>query len=111
MKEEELGDNKATTEPSHRMGPDLLAPALRLLLSMASHWKTIGVLLDIPLGVLDSIEFDNPGSSSACLREMLVPWVKRAKPPPTWEELMEAIEMIDPYLAYKGRTHFNTLCT
>jgi hypothetical protein len=107
---EELGDDKATTAISHRVGPEVLGPALSLLFPVASHWQNIGVLLDISPYALRFIRYDNPNSATGCLREVLIKWVKRVDPPPTWEELMEAIELINPYLAYKGRTYmyFNT---
>ena len=37
---------------------------------------------------------DKSGDSESCLREMLKIWLKRSEPPPSWEELCEALNVV-----------------
>ena len=69
-----------------------LGDCLRILLPIAHDWKTIGTLLGVEHHTLDIIKRDNIGISKDCLRDMLHQWLDRVSPPPTWEELAEAVE-------------------
>ncbi len=71
-----------------------LAESLKLLLPIARDWKTIGALLNMNSDLLDNIDYDNR-SAKECLQQMLAQWLKRVVPPPTWEELAEAVEYSD----------------
>ena len=42
-------------------------------------------------------------TANSCLRLMLHKWLKRAIPPPTWEELAEAVESTDQTIVRKIR--------
>ena len=70
-----------------------LKSALKVLQNKVSNkWEDIGIQLDIDDGQLSQIKTDNAGDSKACLREMLRAWLKRAYPPPSWSEMIEALE-------------------
>ena len=114
---EVLGEEAAASTTSFEQVPKLhghtrpeISSALKLLLPIASRWANIGVVLGVPIGIVDAIKYDNRNSCSACLREMLIEWLKQVDPPPTWENLIEAIELFDPYIAHKARTHFSSNC-
>ena len=74
---------------------DNLREVVRELLPLASQWKIIGTLLDVPQGKLDSIKYEC-SLASDCLLEMVKAWLKKIDPPPTWEQLVEAVEPLDP---------------
>lgn len=98
---------KSITSSSRRAGLLELAPAkgeksltlqvvLRefFLLYLAADWQTIGALLDLPAVQLRAIKNDNHLARN-CMREMLEAWLNTADPPPTWEKLVEAVEILD----------------
>lgn len=64
---------------------------------LESHWKSIGVLLDIDTNELDRIESERKGIMIDCLREMLMWWLRQVNLSSTdiWNELIDAIEEID----------------
>ena len=74
------------------------------MLSLATHWKTIGTLLGISKPVLDRIRSDEEGANDR-LQEMLAEWLKQTDPPPTWTALADAVEMVDSSKAQEIRKH------
>ena len=74
--------------------------SLKILFPHASHWKNIGVFLEMDTNELDKIENDEKGVEN-CLRVMLSKWLKQVDPVPTWKGLAEAVEVIDQTLAEK----------
>ena len=80
-----------------------LGDCLRILLPIAHDWKTIGTLLEVEHHSLETIKRDNMGISKDCLRVLLHQWLDRVSPPPTWEELAEAVEHTDQTIAHKIR--------
>ena len=72
-----------------------LSDIFRELLPLASHWKSIGEYLKLPPGLLNIISFDNHNRERDCLRETLEHWLKTTDPPPTWEQLVQAVKPID----------------
>ena len=62
---------------------------------LESHWKSIGVFLDIDPNDLDRIESERKGVMIDCLREMLSWWLKQVNLSPTWNGLIDAVEEID----------------
>ena len=84
-----------------------LSPALRLVFSLSSKWKNLGVFLNLDEGTLDKIEYDNKKADD-CLREMLSAWLKKVTPPPSWETLADAVDCFDQTVAAKIR---KTYCT
>ena len=45
--------------------------------SYAARWRTLGLLLDVPLGILESIEYDYPRNCTECCNRMLTEWHAR----------------------------------
>jgi len=86
--------NQAPTKPSTKS-------CLRLLLPEAKQWHNIGVLLGVTESKLEQIEADYPGNCQECVREMIKSWLKIVDPKPTWKDLAEAVEVINPVLAKK----------
>ena len=75
------------------------APTLKLVLKelynkVSSKWENIGILLDIDDAPLSKIKADNHGDSGDCLREMLRIWLKKVDPPPSWNDIIEALECL-----------------
>ena len=78
-----------------------LSTCLKFLLPEAKHWHNIGSLLEISETTLEQIEADYPGDCQQCVREMIKSWLKQVDPPPSWKDLAEAVEIINPCLAKK----------
>lgn len=97
---QELKSNSGSGElpETQDLGTLTLRNTLKLLFSSADEWQNIGVFLDLPAGVLQTIAKDNSRSRD-CLREMLGVWLKQTNPRPTWKALAEAVEPIDPNLS------------
>ena len=70
---------------------------------IAYDWKDIGRHLKLTNHSLKEIYHDSDGTANNCLLLMLKKWLKRAIPPPTWEELAEAVENTDQTIARKIR--------
>ena len=61
---------------------------------VADKWRMIGILLEIPkakLAHIAEMHLDDPRS---CLVEVLVTWLERVDPPPTWTAIIEAVEFL-----------------
>ena len=58
---------------------------------VSDKWYSLGIQLQVPVGILKCIRRDYP-TVSECLLEMLISWLKRTNPPPTWEALAEALK-------------------
>ena len=74
---------------------------LKFLLPEARKWHNIGIMLDVPESILEQIEADYPGDCQQCVREMIKSWLKQVHPPPTWKDLADAVQIINPSLAEK----------
>ena len=75
-----------------------------------NKWKDIGIQLDIDEGQLDEIKSDTSSDSRACLREMLIVWLRRVDPPPSWSAIAEAIDFLgDKELASHLRSKYCSL--
>lgn len=74
----------------------VLSQAFRMLLPLASEWQSIGVLLRIPKGDLNTIQSDNPYNTKNCLSDMLGMWLTRIDSQVMWSSLADAVECIDP---------------
>ena len=70
---------------------------------IAYDWKDIGRHLKLTNHSLKEIYHDSDGTANNCLLLILHKWLKRAIPPPTWEELAEAVENTDQTIARKIR--------
>ena len=73
-----------------------MSDALRLTLPVASDWKVIGTLLDIPDDILSKIATDETGVQNQ-LVAMLNALCRRSTP--TWKALAEAVECVNPDVA------------
>ena len=74
------------------------------LFPLAKDWKTIGCLLGVERHVLDSIKRDEEGVRD-CLNAMLSEWLKQVDPPPTWTDIVDAVEEVDSSKAKEIRKH------
>ena len=70
---------------------------------IAYDWEDIGRHLKLTNHSLKEIYHDSDGTANNCLLLMLMKWLTRAIPPPTWEELAEAVENTDQTIARKIR--------
>ena len=85
-----------------------ISEALKELLSLATHWKTIGGLLGIEKDILDKIQKDEVEVND-CLHEMLSKWLQQVAPLPTWKDLVDSIEVIDQQQAQRLRHHLASM--
>ena len=56
--------------------------------------------------VLDKIQSDEEGVED-CLREMLSQWLNQVDPPPTWKDLADAVDAVDPKKAKEIREQYD----
>ena len=61
---------------------------------MADQWMTLGVQLDIPKPKLNSIEVKYQSDPRRCLLEMLEEWLKQQVDPPSWTDIVNAVESL-----------------
>ncbi len=80
---------------------------LKELYPLASEWQNIGLFLEIEVGQLKIIEIDYRMAKD-CLREVIREWFKMIDPPPSWENLVEAVEYIDQSKAYDIKMKYCT---
>ena len=75
---------------------------------MPDKWKPIGIYLEIPEAQLKTIDKQHRGDPQECLMAMLTEsWLPRVSPPPTWQDLAEAVEFVGyPDVAQKLRDKF-----
>ena len=65
----------------------------------------IGALLGLESGVLDTIKHDEQEANN-CLQMMVSTWLKQVSPIPTWKNLADTVEKIDPQKARNIRDQF-----
>ena len=70
-----------------------------------SEWYTLGLLLNVPQSSLSTIRTNNPDDQD-CLRETLKHWLRQTDPSPTWHELTEAMQLLDPDKAHEIRQRY-----
>ena len=61
------------------------------LLDVSHKWFDIGLKLKLSVGTLERVR-DQYSDPATALREMLLHWLKKIDPPPTWEGLACALE-------------------
>ena len=83
-----------------------LRDVFQVLRLLATQWKMIGISLGLQKHVLDRIKCDEAGVNDRLL-EMLSEWLKQVSPPPTWEDLANAVEDIDQLKAQDIRSRIN----
>ena len=59
-------------------GEDDLRDVISAAIDLAGRWKDLGISLGIHPSDLNTILSNNPRSSSHCLREMLLQWLKQS---------------------------------
>lgn len=74
-------------------------------LHLAGDWQSIGALLNLPSVQLRAIRNDNPKAVN-CMREMLDLWLKQINPFPSWEQLVEVVDIIEPAKAMTLRSKY-----
>ena len=76
--------------------------------TVADKWNPIGIYLEIPEAQLNAIDVKHRGDPQKCLVAMLTEnWLPRVSPPPTWQEIAEAVEFVGyPNVAQKLRDKF-----
>ena len=60
------------------VGEDDLQDVISAVTDLTGRWKDLGISLRLRSSNLDTILSDNPHSSSNCLREMLLQWLKQS---------------------------------
>ena len=91
---------KKNKDKNQRTKPKL-STSLKFLLQEVKHWHNIGSLLEISEPTLEQIEERYPGDCQQCVREMIKSWLKQVDPPPSWKDLADAVQVINPCLAKK----------
>ena len=76
--------------------------------TVPDKWHPIGIYLEIPEGQLNATDAKHHGDPQKCLMAMLTEsWLPRVNPPPTWQDLAEAVEFVGyPDVAQKLRNKF-----
>lgn len=68
---------------------------MKLLYRAVPHqWWEIGHCLEIGTPELESIRTKNLNDPQKCLIAMLELWLHRSSPPPSWEAIAEALEIV-----------------
>lgn len=75
-------------------GDKQFSTIFRELSDVAEHWKSIGILLEIPYPKLNVISANQSGVYER-LQEMLHIWLRQVTLP-TWKDLAEAVDVFDP---------------
>ena len=94
--------------PATVLGENDLRCVLGELLDVSHKWFNLGLELQLSVGALERVRNRYPDSSEA-LREILLHWLKKVDPPPTWEGLACALEsrtVGEPRLAEQLRTKY-----
>ena len=82
---------------SNSVGPKPTQEQLlqQLYHTVADKWNPIGIYLEIPEGQLNGIDAKHRGDPQKCLMAMLTEsWLPWVSPPPTWQEIAEAVEFV-----------------
>ena len=89
------------------MSKPTLKELMRMIKGVAPSWEDLGVDLGFNVEDLKQIKVDNPGDSKSCLRVLLSKWLNHIDPEPSWEAIVEAVEVAleKPDLAQKLRTY------
>ena len=94
--------------PAISLGVSDLSCVFDELLDVSHNWFNLGLKLKLNATTLVCVRDQYPDPSTA-LREMLLHWLKKVDPPPTWEGLACALEsraVGEPRLAEQLRTKY-----
>ena len=92
-------DTKAQVIDDKSNKPPTLNQAFRMLMPLSSHWRNIGLLLELDNESLRRIDSECRGVPDDCLREMLSLWLKQIDPRPNKKAFAEAVKVYNPALA------------
>lgn len=98
-----------TSYPATFLGVNDLRCVSNELLDVSHKWFRLGLELQLRVGTLECVKKDQYQDSSAALLDMLLHWLKKVDPPPTWERLACALEsraVGEPQRAEQLRTKF-----
>ena len=71
-----------------------LADVFVKLLPLAHEWQSIGILVRVERNILQNIRREEQGVRD-CLSSMLSEWLKIVDPPPTWKNIVDAVQQLD----------------
>ena len=71
-------------------GEDDILDVISAVKKLAGKWKDLGIALGVPPSDLDAIQSDYPHSSSDCLREMLLKWLRHVCIPHLYNHLAQS---------------------
>ena len=94
--------------PANVLGENDLRCVYKELLDISHKWFKLGVELQLRVGTLERVR-DQYQDPSTALLEMLLHWLKKVDPPPTWKGLACALEsrtVGEPRLAEQLRTKY-----
>lgn len=75
--------------------PPKMKELMKLLFKeVPDKWDEIGTFLEIRASQLASIRQENLNNPQKCLLAMLNKWLDRQSPPPSWEAIAEAMELL-----------------
>ena len=63
---------------------------------MTAEWYHLGVVLEIPSAILNTIECDHHRDAQRCMTEVIYWWLQNA-PECSWAKLAEAVEAMGGY--------------
>ena len=65
------------------------------LRAISEQWKEIGLFLELEDDELGKVEFTHGSTPFKCMKEMLMMWLARKQPPPTWAAIIEVLEFLE----------------
>ena len=77
--------------PSLKPGQEDLGKVLDHIWGARSRWFNLGMQLSVSIGDLEAINSDHQEKSGECLRAMLLKWLRKTDPSPTWKALVDAL--------------------
>ena len=87
--------------------PTIKQLMMELYNTVASKWKSIGILLDISEEKLNTISQCEHGDPQECLMAMLSAWLHQTNPPASWPEIANVVEFIGrPDIAQQIRQNY-----
>lgn len=73
----------------------------------ADRWDDIGIELEVNDDQLVQMRRDYSGDNRCCLKEMLRIWLKQVDPPPSWSDIVDALDNLgNKELATKLRSKY-----
>ena len=70
---------------------DDMRTVLNAVWNARQRWFDIGLELDLSVSDLNAIKTSNDNIIYKCINNMLIVWLRRSNPPPTWSALVGAL--------------------